>query len=788
MKFIEVKIVLLFFILIITFGFSISKDGDKDKVEAEESNKSGDIKGNVYYDPRLKMIAKKFQIKKIGKGVILNKSNKLTFANDNKEDLNDNFKKAKTPYEKASLIGNINDFNQSLLTNQEIKEILKCFGKLNLREGCVICRYVIQKMYQALDITGMCPDIIETQLLTSRHREWKPDPDIINKWVVLYNMQKDYLNKIKPGVDKLASIDKKMHEVNLKKKIQLENLSSIIQFQNKVNDDANKQNKKHQTTLDDVGSDFFNKSSKENIVNKNEILNLNMPLDDNKLYENYYNMRKKINSEATEKISLINKFGSAELVKIADTTKDDLNKTRLSIINNKIGKNEVNNDLSLGNQGALENKIDSFFSTSENTDNKDNKDSKDSLRFKEVHNKNSIINDKIDELKKSKTKKTIIDFKEDDSIFNSKNNFNENNIPKEAQPLLYSDGILNMNYKNLIENMKLPEGQSISYLGTSIGTPMIKDDSSKTNMKSYKNDKNEKTENIKSHNIENENATEFKYENIKLENDKKKEEENISLIQIKDKSKSQTQSKASTNEKNTKEQLLENEKLSIRSDKNKIKSVNESLKNFLIEDPISYKDPKNKISNPPIINNNENIDQINFIETKNKENLNSIKNENKENDPYSYFDSKIKVPPSVSQSSFLSSEEKFEYKHPNSIPVEGNSLPNEYRQDLFDTLVKRNREYNLETLRRGRRRSRFPDPQWDCVETQVVKMLRYLCEEEISQSFQKYCKPLFLQVSTIVESLLYHDNDIEVCQNVHMCQTTSSDNDFNYELEKDEHD
>ena len=36
--------------------------------------------------------------------------------------------------------------NQNLLSNNEIKEILKCFGDLDLEEGCVICRYVTQKI------------------------------------------------------------------------------------------------------------------------------------------------------------------------------------------------------------------------------------------------------------------------------------------------------------------------------------------------------------------------------------------------------------------------------------------------------------------------------------------------------------------------------------------------------------------------------------------------------------------------------------------------------------------
>lgn len=36
--------------------------------------------------------------------------------------------------------------NQSLLSNNEMKQILKCFGNLDLEEGCVVCRYITQKI------------------------------------------------------------------------------------------------------------------------------------------------------------------------------------------------------------------------------------------------------------------------------------------------------------------------------------------------------------------------------------------------------------------------------------------------------------------------------------------------------------------------------------------------------------------------------------------------------------------------------------------------------------------
>ena len=84
--------------------------------------------------------------------------------------------------------------------------------------------------------------------------------------------------------------------------------------------------------------------------------------------------------------------------------------------------------------------------------------------------------------------------------------------------------------------------------------------------------------------------------------------------------------------------------------------------------------------------------------------------------------------------------------------------------------------YNIETMRRGRRSHKYPDPQWDSAELQIGKILKYLCEEEVSHSYQKYCTVLFKQINTITESLLYHDNNIALCQNVHMCPLSSEIN------------
>jgi hypothetical protein len=56
-----------------------------------------------------------------------------------------------------------------------------------------------------------------------------------------------------------------------------------------------------------------------------------------------------------------------------------------------------------------------------------------------------------------------------------------------------------------------------------------------------------------------------------------------------------------------------------------------------------------------------------------------------------------------------------------------------------------------------RKRSRFPDPQWTCAEKNLKEMINYLCNQEISLSYVKYCKALKEQINVIIESFLYHD-------------------------------
>jgi predicted rRNA methylase YqxC with S4 and FtsJ domains len=83
----------------------------------------------------------------------------------------------------------------------------------------------------------MCPDIVETKLKLERERKWNPDPQMINKWTVLFNLQKDYLSRIKPALDGMKNYNGVFNEKIKKQKLEKENLENLIQFQNKINAD-----------------------------------------------------------------------------------------------------------------------------------------------------------------------------------------------------------------------------------------------------------------------------------------------------------------------------------------------------------------------------------------------------------------------------------------------------------------------------------------------------------------------------------------------------------------------
>ena len=53
----------------------------------------------------------------------------------------------------------------------------------------------------------------------------------------MFNLQKDYMERIKPEMDNVKNYDKQIHQRLLKEKVEKENLANLIQFQNKVNGD-----------------------------------------------------------------------------------------------------------------------------------------------------------------------------------------------------------------------------------------------------------------------------------------------------------------------------------------------------------------------------------------------------------------------------------------------------------------------------------------------------------------------------------------------------------------------
>jgi hypothetical protein len=474
----------------------------------------------------------------------------------------------------------------------------------------------------------MCPDIVQTTLLKEREREWKPDPQVINKWTVLYNLQKDYMNRILPNVNSIKDYDKVMHEKLLKEKAERENLSALRQFQEKVNRDlaSNKDNTKFDT--DNPECDDIEYS-------RNKVVAANTD----------------IKSSSNSENSLFNN-------NIIDNVR----------LNNKV---EPTNKLNILNQNVLKNSVSSFMKRNE-------------FKFKQ---NGDVENDEI------------IDFTKESDM----NNFDVN---------------------NMISKIKLLPGQKVEYLGSSIG------DIKKVKVKPKNQDKKE-IEGLKKeiNNLEKklkDDKQQSKQFSSEMINSLKNEIQNIKNQEIENTKRYEAQIDKLKNSTTVFNNI--NNHIEPRFNQaNKKESMKTKIVNTLSK-------PKDNFANPPMIRSD------------NKQPT----SESTEDDFFSQMDSRISNPPSsLLEQSIVT-----------------------YDKNLFDTLIKKSENYNLETQRRGRRRSRFPDPQWDCAEAQIAKLVRYLCEEEVSVSYQKYCKPIFEQINTMIESYLYHDNNLEICQNLHMCPVT----------------
>jgi hypothetical protein len=203
--------------------------------------------------------------------------------------------------------------------------------------------------------------------------------------------------------------------------------------------------------------------------------------------------------------------------------------------------------------------------------------------------------------------------------------------------------------------------------------------------------------------------------------------------------------------------------------KHRILQATKKIKNTNIKEKI----PENK---KEIINNQVSSQQKKTTETKkNLQKNTSFKQINSA--PINHQRKRISIISNLNSDEVMSKEIESTFNNNIANPPSFDSFIQtkedvHFDKNFFTNLLEKSKNFNLETQRRGRRRSRFPDPQWDCAEMQVSKIVRYLCEEELSASYQKYCKPIFEQINTMIESLLYHDNNLEICQNLHMCPVT----------------
>jgi hypothetical protein len=465
----------------------------------------------------------------------------------------------------------------------------------------------------------MCPDIVETKLLNQREREWRPDPQVINKWTVLYNLQKDYMSRILPQIQAMKNYDDGMHDKLIKEKVEKQNLANLIQFQNKVNADLAK------------GSSDYKFDTEKNC-------------DDNGL-----------------------KFAHNQVVGPEKPHLSDFNKLLVSQLKN--GKDfdlTITKNLDPSNRSILEASMKNFINN------------QNGFNFKEAPEKRADLTNSLP-TNDSATK------------IPQSNLINENLVKLD----LKDDAIKsNVNFNKLMSNINLKDGEKIEYLGTSVGTP---------------------------------------YAGLEKEKE-------VSITKEKEEIGKPTISKVTFAAKKEEKKVNDIKANIQKNQKSKKPEKVEEKAEPKVEKKVEVKTDKKTEEQPILIQTNEHVSKF---ENDEEAILDNYVNEN---------DFGILNPPMMT--SFIEAEQ--------SVQIEKN---------VFENMVSKS-NFNMETQRRGRRRSRFPDPQWDCAEAQIAKLVRYLCAEELSSNYQKYCKPIFEQINTMIESYLYHDNHLEICQNIHMCPVT----------------
>ena len=68
-----------------------------------------------------------------------------------------------------------------------------------------------------------------------------------------------------------------------------------------------------------------------------------------------------------------------------------------------------------------------------------------------------------------------------------------------------------------------------------------------------------------------------------------------------------------------------------------------------------------------------------------------------------------------------------------------------------------------------RRRYHYPKETWLCVEKKIGALVKELCKNEISFSYQKYCNAIYNQFDSFIERYILHNNPLKICQNINMC-------------------
>jgi hypothetical protein len=514
---------------------------------------------------------------------------------------------------------------------------------------------------KSLDISNLCPDIVDTKLLKQKERQWQPDPQVLSKWTNMYNLQEDYVKRVLPKFQATMNYDNVLKQKQASEKIRMENADIMKQVQEKINNDL---------------------ATKYTPNNLNNLSMQNQDCEDNEFLRN-------TNIEA-------NKFN------IALPSSNNVNSM------NDNGFSSTSQQLDSGNLRLLKNRVQDFRNKN-----------KQGFAFKQNNNMAGF----------------------------------ENPSP-------------NFNVNSLINGIPLNNVEGVEYLGSTIGDTDLN-----------KGNNNETTDNNANNVAEIENVFNEIKKKLKFVKMKQSELQQNRIVNNAN-TPHNVNPTPESGSSSLKTQNIQNPQITTQQEEQKADNVihqnqqqiisNGKNNNLSIETNISpTADNKayNNNNNNNSTNQNNNKpnsrftqketpvleDLVNSELTKKKTELN-IKDEDAEpildESSFQNLNHNIINPPSIS---FLNLSEKISEE---------------------DVIQNQTGSFNLETQRRGRRRSRFPDPQWDCAEIQIAKLVKYLCEDEISISFQKYCKPIFQQINTMIESYLYHDNSLEICQNMHMCPIT----------------